>query len=165
MMNTKANVLFLYAVCSTRSLTYTELECKYTTREIIRCVNVKYEYKCVAERLKYVCNGKVMRPIESYFSLDFTYALIFMQLLHITVTAIKQEMDKLKDREKWLVSGTHELELYRNTCKNEERMFFRIIFLSFFWRCGPTRGMVASFMRYLDHTQRRTIVGRTPLDE
>jgi len=37
--------------------------------------------------------------------------------------------------------------------------------LSFFlWRCGPTRAM-ASFMRFLDHTQRRITVGRTPLDE
>jgi len=28
----------------------------------------------------------------------------------------------------------------------------------FFWRCGQ-------FMRFLDHTQRRTTVGRTHLDE
>jgi len=33
------------------------------------------------------------------------------------------------------------------------------------WRCGPTRAMASSFMRFLDHTQRRTTVGRTPLDE
>ena len=33
------------------------------------------------------------------------------------------------------------------------------------WRCGPTRAMVSSFLRFLDHTQRRTTVGRTPLDE
>ena len=32
----------------------------------------------------------------------------------------------------------------------------------FLWRCGPTRAM-ASFLRFLDHTQRRTTVGRTPL--
>ena len=32
--------------------------------------------------------------------------------------------------------------------------------------CSPTRAMASSFlMRYLDHTQRRTTVGRTPLDE
>ena len=34
----------------------------------------------------------------------------------------------------------------------------------FFWRCSPTRSM-ASFAKFLDHTQRRTTVGRTPLDE
>jgi len=33
------------------------------------------------------------------------------------------------------------------------------------WRCGPTRAMASSFTRFLDHTQRRTTVGRTPLDE
>ena len=34
----------------------------------------------------------------------------------------------------------------------------------FLWRCDPTRVMVSSFLRFLDHTQ-RTTVGRTPLDE
>ena len=33
------------------------------------------------------------------------------------------------------------------------------------WRCGPTRAMASSFLRFLDHTQRRVTVGRTPLDE
>ena len=36
--------------------------------------------------------------------------------------------------------------------------------LHFLWPFGPTRAMV-SFLRFLDHTQRRTTVGRTPLDE
>jgi hypothetical protein len=34
----------------------------------------------------------------------------------------------------------------------------------FLWRCDPTRVMASSFLRFLDHTQRRTTVGRTPLD-
>ena len=33
------------------------------------------------------------------------------------------------------------------------------------WRCDPTRVMASSFLRFLDYTQRRTIVGRTSLDE
>jgi len=36
--------------------------------------------------------------------------------------------------------------------------------LFFLWRCGPTRAMVSTFLRFLDHTQRRSTVGRTPLD-
>ena len=32
------------------------------------------------------------------------------------------------------------------------------------WLCGPTRAK-ASVLRFLDHTQRRITVGRTPLDE
>ena len=35
----------------------------------------------------------------------------------------------------------------------------------FLWRCGPTRATASSFIRFLDHTQRRTAVGKTPLDE
>ena len=37
--------------------------------------------------------------------------------------------------------------------------------LFFLWRCDPTRIMASSVLRFLDHTQRRTTVGRTPLDE
>ena len=33
------------------------------------------------------------------------------------------------------------------------------------WRCDPTRAMASSLTRFLDHTQRRITVGRTPLDE
>jgi len=35
----------------------------------------------------------------------------------------------------------------------------------FLWRCDPTRVMASSFLRFLDHTQRRTTVGITSLDE
>ena len=35
----------------------------------------------------------------------------------------------------------------------------------FLWRCGPTLAIASSFVRFLDHTQWRTTVGRTPLDE
>jgi len=32
-------------------------------------------------------------------------------------------------------------------------------------RCGPTRVMASSFLRFLDHTQRSTTTGGTPLEE
>ena len=38
-------------------------------------------------------------------------------------------------------------------------------FLFFLWPCDPTRVMASSFTRFLDHTQRRTAVGMTPLDK
>ena len=41
----------------------------------------------------------------------------------------------------------------------------KITFFFFLWRCGPTRAVASSFFRFLDHTQRRTTVGRTLLDE
>ena len=41
----------------------------------------------------------------------------------------------------------------------------RIACFVFLWRCGPTRTMASSFTRFLRHAQRRTTVGRTPLDE
>ena len=35
----------------------------------------------------------------------------------------------------------------------------------FLWCSGPTRAMASSFLRFLDHTQRRITVGRSSLDE
>ena len=55
--------------------------------------------------------------------------------------------------------------------KKKETMFInytatiKYMFLFFMWRCNPTRVMASSFLRFLDHTQRRATVGRTPLDE
>ena len=40
-----------------------------------------------------------------------------------------------------------------------------MIYIYFLWRCDPTRVMGSSFLRFLEYTQRRTTVGRTPLDE
>jgi hypothetical protein len=42
-------------------------------------------------------------------------------------------------------------------------MFINGFFL--LWGCDPTRVMASSFLMFLDHTQRRTTVSRTPLDE
>jgi hypothetical protein len=40
-----------------------------------------------------------------------------------------------------------------------------IIIIILLWRCDRTLVMASSFLRFPDHTQRRTTVGRTPLDE
>ena len=44
---------------------------------------------------------------------------------------------------------------------------FLMCFVCFvcFWSDSPHWAMASSFTRFLDHTQRRTTVGRTPLDE
>jgi len=41
----------------------------------------------------------------------------------------------------------------------------QILFFVCFWRNSPQWARASSFTRVLDHTQRRTTVGRTPLDE
>jgi len=35
----------------------------------------------------------------------------------------------------------------------------------FLWHCGPKLAMASIFLRFLDHTQRRITVARTPLEE
>jgi hypothetical protein len=40
-----------------------------------------------------------------------------------------------------------------------------IMKLFFQWRCGPTRAIASSFLRFLDHIKWRITFGRIPLDE
>ena len=47
----------------------------------------------------------------------------------------------------------------------QEVTLLRYFTLFFLWRCGPTRAMASSFLRFLDHTQRRITFGRTSLNE
>jgi hypothetical protein len=51
------------------------------------------------------------------------------------------------------------IEKYRCGWKDNVEFFVLL------WRCDPTRVIASSFLRFLDHTQRRTTVGRTSLDE
>jgi hypothetical protein len=44
------------------------------------------------------------------------------------------------------------------------RSIYNHIFF-FLWRCGPTWAMASSFLSFIDHTQGRTTVGRSLLDE
>ena len=50
-------------------------------------------------------------------------------------------------------------------CSESPNRRLPLQFIYFHWCCGPTRGMASSFLRFLDHTQRRTTVCRTPLDK
>ena len=45
------------------------------------------------------------------------------------------------------------------------RLLRYIYIFFFFWRNSPQWARASSFTRFLDHTQRRSTVGRTPLDE
>jgi hypothetical protein len=61
------------------------------------------------------------------------------------------------------MSALKHIEFYVTNCKfiKYEYIYF---FLFFFWRKSPQWAMASSFTRFLDHTQRHTTVGRTPLD-
>ena len=59
----------------------------------------------------------------------------------------------------WYVCTVHNLFL------NEMRRLLFTPNLFFLWCCSTTRSMASSVLKVLDHTQRLTTVGRTPLDE
>jgi hypothetical protein len=46
-----------------------------------------------------------------------------------------------------------------------KNMYIYIYIIYLLWLYSLTRAMASSFTRFLDHTQRRATVGRTPLDE
>ena len=54
-----------------------------------------------------------------------------------------------------------EIKTEKNSCK----IYYLLLCFFFLWRCDQTRVIAFSFFRFLDHTQRRTTVGKTRLDE
>ena len=113
-------------------------------------------------------------PSESSASLmNCDYGNPFCGVTHrpSSIVIMETRMWSFKDRNHgydWVTTGnvlSHKsvsnkwlnlTSLYMNTSPN---IFF------FLWRCGPTWAMASSSLRFLDHTQRRITVGRTPLDE
>jgi hypothetical protein len=75
---------------------------------------------------------------------------------HICSFLITYNLDRLR----WRGQGYLDLpkKPYYIDYNNLEHDFF-------FGRCDPARVMASLFFRFLDHTQRRNTVGRTPLDE
>jgi hypothetical protein len=70
----------------------------------------------------------------------------------------------LQSRQRQSVQELHEL-LQTQTLGNKLIMNVTNKTHFFLWRCDPKRVMVSSFLRFLDHIQRRTTVSRTPLDK
>ena len=65
----------------------------------------------------------------------------------------------------WTIWGEELSGLPENPDSRGEAQCRMFCFVCFLWRCSPTRAVASSFLRFLDHTQRRITVGRTPLDE
>ena len=81
------------------------------------------------------------------------------QQSHLSFFSYSQHSPKI------LYCNVHEATASPKEIGHNQIFFSFFFFLFFLWRCGPTRAMASSIMRFLDHTQRRTTVGRTPLDE
>jgi len=71
----------------------------------------------------------------------------------------------------WLDNTTKQMSIF---CTEMSQILFNIWWkllvkckanTLFLWRCDSTQVMASSLLRFLDHTQRCTTVGRTPLDE
>ena len=61
------------------------------------------------------------------------------------------------------INATCLIQAIPSCCNN--KVIFILIFFPVVLRPNPTRTMASSFTRFLDHTQRHTTVGRTPLGE
>jgi hypothetical protein len=65
------------------------------------------------------------------------------------------------------IPRTEILKLYTDNFNNNEHQgqYYYYYYYYHLWHCSPTWVMASSSMRFLDHTQRRATVSRTPLDE
>jgi hypothetical protein len=74
-----------------------------------------------------------------------------------------------KTRRKFEIKNIHKIlrnNWIRSMYKNKLWfLYLEIRILYFCCCCDPTRVMTSSILRFLNHTQRRTTFGRTPLDE
>jgi hypothetical protein len=58
--------------------------------------------------------------------------------------------------------------LFEALCAKKTKNYWIIViyyYYYFLWHCSPARIMASSSTRFLDHTQGRATVGRTPLNE
>jgi len=67
----------------------------------------------------------------------------------------------------FLLVSSIKLSVQLQCCVSCRRNFRRMasVIIFFLWRCGSTRAMAFSFVRFQNYTQRRTTFGRTPLVE
>jgi len=81
--------------------------------------------------------------------------------------ATKVSMDKGYPKHRMSATGQkHTKRFIHGPSQNKSTIFIYLFILFYFlWRCDPTWVMASSFLRFLDHTQQHTTVGRTPLDE
>jgi len=63
------------------------------------------------------------------------------------------------------ITGYNQCGFRRNLSASVHIFCIHYMYIYILWPCDPTRVMASSFLRLLDHTKRRTTVGRTPLDE
>ena len=114
-------------------------------------------------------------------SRNFTSFFPRTHFVHVTsVTTMSRELKALYEKNKvrfrlylgslwthfrldsYLGHFTHSLDVLHVSLHavSNQWPFFR-----FLWCCDPTRATASSFLRFLDHTQRRTTVGNIPSDE
>jgi len=106
------------------------------------------------------------QPVFLYFNPITCFLDAFSKLLKVTVSFVISACPSIRMEQ--LVSQRtdfHELYVWVFFENLSRKFKFIYFFIFLLWRCNPTRVMASSFLRFLDHTQRRTTVGRTPLDE
>ena len=98
-------------------------------------------------------------PDDSYFS--ETHFDIFLPSMPMSFfkVFIAQTVYTVCPRMNYGVVPLTNLTNYLHYGTNGTKDFFSLR------RCGPTGAMTSSFLWFLDHTQRRITVSRTPLDE
>jgi hypothetical protein len=79
-------------------------------------------------------------------------------LLYVTLRYVIRKLPAL--------SFLRSISVWHSYCISKHSEYIIVYHVIFFlWRCNSTLSIASSFLRFLDHTQRRTTVGRTTMDE
>jgi len=107
-------------------------------------------------------------PLQSYCDLPPTDGVGCILVQPVSVPSVCGIWSDTAGADRFCTTVIQTVEVRGGKCRkhairsNSDRQYMSCFF--FLWRCGPTRAMASSFLRFLDHAQRRTTVGRTPLD-
>ena len=108
-------------------------------------------------KIWYACSDVCSALLQSKLCLQASHVSVFHHTPeHRCVDFFLRSRERMRRKNLWK-------ELNIRVLTN----FIYIFIIQFFFgggRCDPTRAMASSFMRFLDHTQRLTTFGRTPLD-
>jgi hypothetical protein len=128
----------------------------------ISCVSPRSHQKIPKDSIKFTpslyrqCASTETQFVDATCILNHDMPLIIhlrYKLLNFTVIPLEFQLANIKI-------------LTRNaTVHRTEKEYFCICNSFFFWCCDPTRARASSFLTFLDHTQRHTKFGGTPLDE
>jgi len=141
-------------------------------------LGLRTEFICYCFEISWQLDIQTLRNF--YITCDSFYGLRSKRLHFIKLTIQRNERVGAELQYNYSYSDIKNLSQTAVICNWKQRLtpivigkhfcsqrvaVYSVVFFFVPWRDSPHWAMASSFLRFLDHTQRRTTVGRTPFDE